>query len=789
MIQTNTLEILEFTKLLKLISEFAYSDISRDMVLRVKPLTSKEEIENRFGQIAEIRRLRQEGDPLRISHFEDVSNLLVKLKPEDAILDGQELAYFIPVFDIANDIVFQLKNKTDLLRLHELTCQMTGMPELLQTIRRSIDTEGMILDSASFLLADIRKRIHKLENTIRKKIEEITRDERISVFLQDEFITKRSGRWVIPVRMDSKGMVQGIVHDVSKSGETAFIEPLSIIYLANELENLIADQKAEEIRILRGICSFMRNVLPAIEHEFTTVVYLDFLHSIAQCADFLSMETPQINDSHVIHIVQARHPILEMAIRKMNDGQTIVPLDMRLGDDQRIMVITGANAGGKTIAIKTIGLLLLMALSGLPIPASTQTSLPMIGTVLVDIGDEQSIEQSLSTFSAHVSNIRDILKNMDTNSLVLLDELGTGTDPEEGAALACAVLKEIRDAGALVFATTHLADIKSFVHRTRGMINAAMEFDQQTLQPLYRMKVGEPGQSHALEIAKRFGLPEHVIHTARKMLGSMKIEFDKMISDLNVMRSRFQKDLEELDRQKDEVREKQALLEQKLSETEVNKKKIFAEAYQAASEIITDTKRQMFLLIDEIKKKGRERKKSVKKAIEEKQDFVENKIKEYALQHEDTPSIDEVQIGDVFFVTSLGYDATVSRINRKTNRLKFTSGTIDVEVPITDVLVRRGITVSSSLKSSDQQEKIDEMIPSRLYVVGLRVDEALSEIEPAINHASLADMHEVIIIHGIGKGLLLNAIHEHLRDHPLVRAFRSGTPEEGGRGVTVVTLQ
>ena len=358
MIQRNTLEILEFTKLLKLISEFAYSDISRDMVLQAKPLTSKEEIENRFGQIAEIRRLRQEGDPLRISHFEDVSNLLVKLKPKDAILDGQELAYFIPVFDIANDIVLQLKNKTDLRRLHELTFQMTGMPELLQTIRRSIDSEGMILDSASFLLADIRKRIHKLENTIRKKIEEITRDERISVFLQDEFITKRSGRWVIPVRMDSKGMVQGIVHDVSKSGETAFIEPLSIIHLANELENLIADQKAEEIRILRGICSLMRNVLPVIEHEFRIVVYLDFLHAIAQCADLLSMETPQINDSQVIQIVQARHPILEMAIRKMNDGQTVVPLDIRLGDDQRIMVITGANAGGKTIAIKTIGLLL-----------------------------------------------------------------------------------------------------------------------------------------------------------------------------------------------------------------------------------------------------------------------------------------------------------------------------------------------------------------------------------------------------------------------------------------------
>lgn len=789
MIQTNTLEILEFTKLLKLISEFAHSDISRDMVLRITPLASKEEIVNRFGQVSEIRRLRQEGNPLRISHFEDISNLLVKLKPEDAILEGEDLAYFIPVFDIAGDIVLQLRNKTDLLRLHELTCHMTGMPELLQTLRRSIDSEGMILDSASFLLADIRTRIHKLERTIRRKIEEITRDERISVFLQDEFITKRSGRWVIPVRMDSKGMVQGIVHDVSKSGETAFIEPLSIIHMANELENLIADQKAEEIRILRGICSCMRNVLPAIEYEFRTLVSLDFLHSIAQCADLLSMEIPQMNDSRSIHIVQARHPILEMAIRKMNDGRKIVPLDMRLGDDQRIMVITGANAGGKTIAIKTIGLLMLMALSGLPIPASSQTCLPMTGKILVDIGDEQSIEESLSTFSAHIINIRGILKNMDENSLVLLDELGTGTDPEEGAALACAVLKEIRDAGALVCATTHLADIKSFVHRTRGMINVAMEFDEQTLQPLYRMKVGEPGQSHALEIAKRFGLPEHVIHTARTMMGRAKIEFDKMISDLNGMRSQIQKDLEELERQKDETRKKQALLEQRLSESEVNKKRILAEAYQAASEIITDTKRQMSFLIDEIKKKGRECKQSVKKAIEEKQDVVQKKIREYALEHEDAPSIDEIRIGDVFFVTSLGYDATVSGINRKTSRLKVSSGKIDAEVPITDLIVRKGITVDASLHSSDHYEKIDEMVPSRLHLVGLRVDEALSEIEPVINHASLAGMHEVIIIHGVGKGLLMHAIHEHLHDHPLVRSFRSGTPEEGGRGVTVVTLQ
>jgi DNA mismatch repair protein MutS2 len=787
--QTNTFEILEFTKILKLISGFAHSDISRDKVLRIKPLTSKEEMEKRFCQIAEIRRMRQEGDPLRIYDFEDISNFLVKLKPEDAILDGQELAHFMPVFDIATDIVLQLKNKKDFVRLHELTHEMTGMPELLQMLRKSIDSEGTILDSASFLLANIRKRIHKLENTIRKNIEEITRDERISVFLQDEFVTKRSGRWVIPVRMDSKGMVQGIVHDVSKSGETAFVEPLSIIHLANELENLIADQKAEEIRILRGICSFMRKLLPAVEHEFMTVVFLDFLNAIAECADLLSMQTPQINDLHVLHIVQARHPILEMAIRKMNDGQAIVPLDIRLGDNQRIMVITGANAGGKTIAIKTIGLLLLMALSGMPIPASAQTSIPMIEKILVDIGDEQSIEQSLSTFSAHISNIRDILKDMDKNSLVLLDELGTGTDPEEGSALACAVLKEIRDEGALVFATTHLAEIKSFVHRTRGMINAAMEFDQQTLQPLYRMKVGEPGQSHALEIAKRFGLPEHVINTARKMLGSMKIEFDRMISDLNVMRSRLQSDQEELDRQKDEIREKQALLEQKLSETEVNKKEILAEAYERASAVITDTKRQMSILIDEIKKKGREQEKFLKKQIEEKQEFVQKKISEYASEREDKPSIDEIQIGDVFFITSLGYDATVSGVNRKTNRLKVSSGSIDVEIPVTDVQVRRGITVDSSLPSTDHHEKSGEMILSRLNVVGLRVDEALAKIEPLINHASLADIHEVIVIHGIGKGLLMSAIHEHLRDHPLVRSFRSGIQEEGGKGVTVVTLQ
>ncbi|MEW6571308.1 MAG: endonuclease MutS2 [Nitrospirota bacterium] len=787
MISKTSLEILEFSKLLRLISDFTHSEISRNSVLQIEPLQSKGDMEHRLNQVQEIRRLSHEGDPLKLSDFSDISPLLTKLRPEEAILEPRELSEFIPFLEISSALFSQIKDKDYLPNLRELAGGLTGFPAILQILLRSIDGEGNILDSASFPLSDIRARIRKLEGKIRKKLEEITRDEKISVFLQDEFITMRSGRWVIPVRMDSKGMVPGVVHDVSKSGETAFIEPLGIIHLANELENLFAEQKAEEIRILRNICSHIRAVINDMETEFRTVLYLDVLNSIATFSDVLDMSPPQINETGVINLVKARHPLLHLTLKRASNDRHVVPLDVSLGGDNTVMVITGPNAGGKTIAIKTVGLLLLMALSGMPVPADSSSVFPLANDLLVDIGDEQSIEDNLSTFSAHISNISEILRKTDAATIVLIDELGTGTDPEEGAAISCAILNEIRRCGALLFATTHLSDIKAFVHRTAGMVNASMEFDQKTLNPLYRLRIGEPGQSHALEIARSYGLPESIIREAKEMLGSLKIEFDNLIATLNEKRSEYDSLLEEIRRQHHELEEKQRELDKMIADTKDRGNEILARACQEASAIVADTKRQMHVLLDEIKKeKDKDKIKKVIKEVESAHAEIITNIIKY--EAEQAPlSLYDLKKGDVVFVKSLGYDAEIVDLNSKDGRLRVRSGNKEIEVPPSDIGRKRGKEVAAKSIETEIRQS-DVSISSRISLVGLRVDDALSRLERFLNDAAVAELEEITVVHGIGKGLLMKAIHQHLDGHPLVKSWRSGTRQEGGNGVTIVKL-
>jgi DNA mismatch repair protein MutS2 len=787
MIAENTLNLLEFPKLLRIISTFSHSSASEKAVLDIVPLNDRGNIEQRLGQVGEIRRMSHGGSPLSLSQFSDVAPLLHKVRPEGAVLESAELSAFMPFLAIANDISSQIKDQEALPLLTELARPLTGFPDILALLKKSVDSEGKILDSASFALSELRAQVRRLEARITKKLEEMTRDERISVFLQDNFITERSGRWVIPVRMDAKGQVPGVVHDVSRSGETAFIEPLAIIGLSNELENLIAEQKAEEIRILRNICSKIRAVADEMDVQYGIIVYLDLLNCMARFADELHMENPEINESAFIHLENGKHPLLSLAFRRSGNTREVVPLDVRLGEDNTVMVITGSNAGGKTIAIKTIGLLQLMALSGMPVAADSSSSFPLVHDLLIDIGDEQSIENDLSTFSAHVSNISSILRKADDRCLILIDELGTGTDPEEGAALACAVLKEIQSKDSLLFATTHLTDIKGFVHRTEGMINASMEFDRRTLTPLYRLRVGEPGQSHALEIARKYGLPDPIIDAARAMLGRSKAEFDDLIADLNAKRAEYEVALRELEKQRVQTQEKSRLLEQRLTEAETKKKEVLAQAYRDSSDIISEIKRQMNALREDIRKKSREKSREVIRQVEAKQEEVLQKLREYDVANYSGPSLADIKKGDIVFVRSLGYDARVREVDVKRDRLRVGSGNMEIEVPVSEIGFKRGKSAGTK-EGTVHIEGADETVSSGLNLVGTRVDEALSKLEPFLNHASLAGLSEVTIIHGFGTGVLAKAVRQHLDGHPLVKRFRKGEQTEGGAGVTVVTL-
>jgi len=788
MISRGTLQLLEFDRLLVIIAEAAHSEVSRNAVLDISPLPTLESIGDRVSLIEDIRRIYQRGSALHFQEFQDIVPLLARVRPSGAVLEAVELFSFVPLLDMASELYSQVSQAEKCADLHRLTMHLTGQPDLLKIIKRSIDHEGNIKDSASSALASIRKELRKLETGIQKKLEEMTRESSVSVFLQDDFITKRAGRWVIPVRMDSKGQVAGVVHDISKSGETAFIEPLAIIHLSNELENLAAEEKAEELRILRSISSAVREQADEIAVEFGIIVHLDMLNCIARFAEQLRMEVPEISVSRTIRLLKARHPLLALSFRKAEREANVIPLDLELGSEDTIMVITGSNAGGKTISIKTVGLLLCMALSGMPVPAGSSSVFPLVGSLLVDMGDEQSIENNLSTFSAHVQKMAKILETVNDRSLVLIDELGTGTDPDEGTALACAVLTELRASGSLVLATTHLMGIKGFVHRSAGMVNASMEFDKKTLTPLYRLRIGEPGQSHALEIAQKYGLSEKIICAAREMIGGTKIELDALIVDLNQKRTEYERLLEELAHREEEVKKREVIAEQTIAEAAAKRKEMLADAYKESLDIVADIRRQMRDELESIRKIEKKELQERLKVVERKQKAVAEKLAEYDRDDSLPLGIEEIAVGDTVFVKSVGYDGTVSGIMDNVGRIKVISGSKEILVPVSDIRLKKGREVAERVKRSEPVSVSDAMVPSRITLVGMRVDEALSRLEPFLNHAALAGFREVTIIHGVGAGILQRVVREHLEGHPLVKAFRSGEQSEGGAGVTVVTL-
>ena len=754
MISPHTLSLLEFDKFLRIIAGLANSGATEAAVAELAPMSDRLEIARRQRETGDILRLLSQGISLGLSPFPDIGGLFSEVRPEGSVLEGVELAGFTPVLELISDISENLALREDVPSLMRLAEGLTGFPEILRVLKKSIDSQGAILDTASSALAGIRTEISRLELRIRKKLEIMTRSEELSVFLQDHFVTTRSGRWVIPVRMDSKGQVAGVVHDVSKSGETAFVEPIAIIGISNELENLTAEEKAEEIRILRSISVRIREHLVEIEEQFALLVYLDMLNSIASLAVRLKMEVPEINETGFVNIVDGCHPLLSLSFEKHSTGRQVIPLSVRLGGDDTVMVITGSNAGGKTISIKTVGLLTIMALSGMPVPADSSSSFPMISDLLIDIGDEQSIENDLSTFSAHIAHISEILKKADSKALVLLDELGTGTDPVEGAALACAVLSEIKERGSLLLATTHLMDIKGYVHRTAGMLNASMEFDQNTLSPLYRLRVGEAGQSHAIEIARRYGLPESVVDSAKTLLGGVKVEFDNLIRDLTQKRSFYEKAVSEIERQKSELEEKRKVIDGLMVQATRERDAMMAKMYSELSDLAGTVKRELYELLEAAKKAEKEKIRESLKIAEIKKKELEKALVAHMPEDHGSLTIESIKKGDLVYVKSIDVDAQVVNIDNRHGRIRVKYGSVEVEIPFIGIQKKKGKTHNAIRQTGELTQDGTESASSSINIIGLRVDDALSRIEPFLNHAALAGLCEVAIIHGIGAGIL-----------------------------------
>lgn len=790
MIAPETLVRLEFDKLLTEISRHAHSSSTIERIHRIRPLYDLREIGVISGRIGEIRALDQSGISLALGSFENILPALELTRPVGAILSPLDLLLFVPVLRLYAAIARQCSHRDDIPLLRSIEPQLKGFPDILEPLAASIDTDGSIMDSASSLLKELRRAKRGLAGRIRKKIEEIIRDNGIEKFLQDDFITQRSGRWVIPVRMDSKGMVKGVVHDVSSSGETAFMEPLEIIPFVNELENLTAEEKAEEIRILRQLSSWIREDAGQIAACFTTLLKLDLLNSMAHFAIDYHLEPAGINDQGELRLVEARHPLLLMMQRR-GALKNVETLGMELGgtapDSDSVMVITGPNAGGKTIALKTAGILSLMALSGLPVPAEPRSTFPLIDSLLVDIGDEQSIEQSHSTFSAHAARITTILQQSGTRTLVLLDELGAGTEPLQGAAIACGVLHELQQQGSMVIATTHLSDIIGFVHQSPGMINAGMEFDDASFTPLYRLIVGEPGQSHAVEIARRFGMPERVIAFARQMLGNAGSEFAGLLTELRQRRKEFEDLRTSLQVRELTLDQRSVELDARADEVLRIRKEAAEKGWDDAKELISATRRRTNALLDELK---REKRSEIVDELRQTETELMKELKPLVNSAEHL-SLKSVKRGDAVQIVSLGHDGIVLSLDDRHAKARVRAGRMELDVLLTDLCAPQGGAERSAKKTFTVPWKVDIVKSEQreLKLIGMRVNEALVELEPFINHAAAAGLSEVRIIHGVGSGRLRDAVREELERHSLVEGFRPGEPHEGRDGATVVMLR
>jgi DNA mismatch repair protein MutS2 len=773
LIEKKALLDLDFYKILSLIEEFASSSATKKAIEAIFPFDDFEQAERALKEFEEIKKYLDQGKELPISFFPDISELLDRAKKEGAIFESSELTQFLKVLRVLDKVAPFLDEFLNYSFLRDKiksilkTSLSIGQPYLLEILENTVDEEGNILDTASAYLNYIRKQIKITEERIKQKLEEIINRPNIQVFLQDRFITKRNNRWVIPVRMDSKGQVAGIVHDISRSGETAFIEPAEITPLSKKLEELLIEQRVEETRILKELSFEIHQISDALEREFKLLIYFDKMLSIYKFSRKFNAHAPQLSKEIMINLIDARHPVLMLS-------RDVVPLQIELRN-KKVLVITGPNAGGKTVTLKTIGLLTAMAISGLPISASPSSTIPFVKTIYVDLYHGDSIEEHLSSFALHVVTLKKIVEEANSDSLVLLDEIGTNTDPEEGSALACAILEDLKDRGVFTFATTHLSKVKIFATTNEDIEIASMLFDEKTMSPLYKLSIGSLAPSYAFQIAQKYGFPEKLIKRAYELKGSQDKEIYKLLKELEEAKAEYNKKIDEIEKIKNSIIAEKEKLEKEISLAYEKKRKIIEEAKIEAHNMLMKLKREVNIIYEEAKKTDI-------KILKE----ISLKISEFSkkLLSQEIRVPENIQIGDIVRVKTLGLTGKVAFIEDK--KVKIQTDKMFVEAKIDEL---EKINPEQKEEKSNISFVQDEEITTKLDIRSLRVDESVPLIEKFLNKLSLSETSSGIIIHGIGKGILRDFVRDYLKEHPAVKSFRKGNAEEGGDAVTVVEIK
>lgn len=785
---------LEYDKILEQLSDYAFCEEAKERCRNLTPITDAAEIANLQETTADALSRLYKGSDLSFSGVHDVNACLKRLEI-GGTLNTTELLSICSLLEAARraksyDRSNRADDKTD--SLTPLFSQIEPLSPLHEEIRRCVLGEDEIADDASPALFKLRKSIRGMNDRIHAQLTNLMNNTTTRSYLQDAVITMRDGRYCLPVKAESKTNVPGMVHDQSSTGSTLFIEPMAVVNLNNELRELLLKEQEEINAILAELSERVNENAVGIRQDYTTLAELDFIFAKAQYAKSYNGVAPVFNENGRIHIRKGRHPLL--------DAKKVVPIDVRLGEDFDQLIVTGPNTGGKTVSLKTVGLLTLMGQAGLHIPAGDRSELAIFEEIFADIGDEQSIEQSLSTFSSHMTNIVSILEKADNRSLCLFDELCAGTDPTEGAALAISILHKLHQYGAVTMATTHYSELKVYALSTPGIENACCEFDVETLSPTYRLLIGIPGKSNAFAISSKLGLPENIIEDAKSRLSDKDIDFEDMLANLEASRITIEKEQLEIQKYKSEVEELKKRLTAKNERLDANRDEILRKANEEALQILKEAKDLADETIRNFNKYGQGTAPMSK--MEKERSRVRDKMSESEKKlslknNKETPNHKvpkKLRIGDSVKVLSMNLKGTVHTLPNAKGDLYVQMGILRSLVNIKDLVLidddtspsvkKYGGTSSGKIKMSKSAS-----VSTEINLIGMTVDEAIAHLDKYLDDAYLAHLPSVRIVHGKGTGALRSAVHAHLKRQKYVKSFRLGEAGEGDAGVTIAEFQ
>lgn len=792
-LDAKSLKKIEFDKIVDMLRGYVISPLGEDLIEQMKFFYNKKEIEYQLRATSEARYLLTIAN-LSLSGLADIRTVIKQIEIKSTPALESFVSLFQTIDCYQNCLIVISKHKEDLSLINSIFLNAPKLGSLSKHIKRCISPEGYILDDASPTLKSIRRQILNKELDIKRRIESITQSSAMSTYLQEKLVTTRQGKYVIPVKSEHRGKIQGIIHDQSASGATLFIEPQVIVELSNDLRILKQDEYKEVDRILRELTLECFDYVQDLAFVVESMGVMDLLLARGYLSIEMNGIEPRVNNNRVIDLKDARHPLIAK--------NEVVSIDVKIGEEYTSLVITGPNTGGKTVSLKLIGLFQAMAQAGLHIPADVNSSIAIFDNILADVGDEQSIEQSLSTFSSHMKNIIRLLKITTRDSLVLLDELGAGTDPVEGAALAMAIIDRLLELDAISIATTHYSELKVYAHNHPKIINGSVEFDVETLSPTYKLSLGLPGKSNAFLIAEKLGLPSKIIERANSLLSTEQENVETLIKDLESDKKNAEIELNQAQLINKENQVIQRKLNEKLEKLDKDREKIIKEANLQAQEEILKLRNDLEETINNLRKYinnevTREENinsviREARKGFLEKEDLLKTQAKQFydnplAMRHVEPSSKDwKFKVGDRIFhkqwnregyVVDISSDGSEAQI--QCGQLKFWSDT--------NLLEPREDEVKKNIHSS--VSRTSKYVPLELDIRGKTIFEAEEIIDKHIDNAILGGRTEITIIHGKGTGALRKGVQEYLIGNPYISEVRLGNHDEGGHGVTVAILK